>query len=105
MAPRGELPNPKVGETVKVYLRGESPWAECVALHDDGSWEGRIVNRLVAERSEQERRDAARHAGFGGDRPMPSLHNYRQGQTIRFKRLAAVYYEIWVPAESAPGTA
>lgn len=104
MAPRGELPKPKIGDMVKVHLPGESPWAECVAIHNDGSWEGRITNRLVAERSEQERREAARVAGFG-DRPLPALHSYRKDQIVRFGRLADVYWEIWVPVEAAPGTA
>ena len=37
---------PEVGDLVKVYLPGKSPWAECVAVHDDGSWDGRIDNYL-----------------------------------------------------------
>ena len=38
---------PSVGEAVKVWLPGESPWAECVAVLADGSWIGRLDNDLV----------------------------------------------------------
>jgi hypothetical protein len=37
---------PEVRDFVKVYLPGESPWAECVTVHDDGTWDGRIDNYL-----------------------------------------------------------
>ena len=38
---------PAVGDFVKVHLPGETPWAECVAVHADGTWDGRIDNHLV----------------------------------------------------------
>lgn len=41
------MTTPKIGETVKVWLPGETPWAECVAVNPDGSWLGRIDNDLV----------------------------------------------------------
>ena len=41
------MATPSVGETVKVWLPGESPWAECVAVLGDGSWIGRLDNDLV----------------------------------------------------------
>jgi hypothetical protein len=38
---------PEVGDLVKVYLPRETPWAECVAVHPDGTWDGRADNHLV----------------------------------------------------------
>lgn len=105
MAPRGELPNPLPGHAIKVHLPGESPWAVCVALHEDGTWEGRIENHLVGQMSERERLSAARQVWPDIERPLPSLHDYKQDQVIRFKRYADLHYEIWVPAESSGGSA
>lgn len=75
------LPVPEVGQYLKVFLPGESPWAECVAVHSDGTWEGRIDNRLV-----------------GG------LHDFQQGQMVRFKEESGSdpmggRYWIWTPCQ------
>ena len=37
----------KVGDSMKVVLPGESPWAEVVEVFPDGRWLGRIDNHLV----------------------------------------------------------
>lgn len=39
---------PAIGQLEKVWLPGETPWVECLAVHHDGSWSGRIDNHLVA---------------------------------------------------------
>lgn len=106
MALRGELGAPVAGDAVKVHLPGESPWAECVAVHDDGTWEGRIANHLVGQMSESERAEVGQQ--FFPDapaQPLPSLHDFKFDQIIRFKRYADLDYEIWVPAETTRGSA
>lgn len=53
----------KIGDIIKVHLPGESPWAQCVAIHDDGTFNGRIDNNPVAL----------------------DLHSYKFGDVVRFK--------------------
>ena len=96
---------PPVGEAAKVWLPGESPWAECVAIHDDGSWEGRILNRLVAEMGQHEREDLAEHFWGSGAAALPSLHDFRQGQIVRFRLKTTDGCGFWMPAETMGGSA
>lgn len=42
---------PAIGEQVKVWLPGETPWVECLVIHADGSWSGRVNNHLVCTAS------------------------------------------------------
>lgn len=105
---------PDIGEMVKVSLPGESPWAECVTMYPDGTWEGRIANRLFAEMSDEERVNVI---GEMWDIPivpgpgprlvngasLPRLHNFKQNQVVRFKRSAE--FPIWEPAERDGGSA
>ena len=107
MAKIGELAQPKIGEMAKVFLPGESPWAECLVIHEDGTWEGGIRNTLFAQRPAHERRQITDSMfGVGGD-ALPSLHNFKQDQVVRFKRRIDEKngYEIWVPAEQPPSMA
>ena len=104
----------KVGESVKVWLPGETPWAECVATYPDGTWEGRIANRLFAEMSDEER---ATILGVmwsipivPGPKPrlataedLPRLHSFKEGQVVRFRRDED--NGVWEPAEAAGGRA
>lgn len=99
MARPGELWGPTLGAAHKVFLPGESPWARCVAIHDDGTWDGTIENTLFAEMPETERQKV-----WSGD-PLPRLHDYHRGNTIRFRRKRTADYEIWIPAERAGGNA
>jgi hypothetical protein len=94
MSPRGELGNPVIGEAIKVHLPGESPWADCVAINDDGTWTGRICNRLFNEFTAEERKAFSPDIG---DR----AHKYRQNDVVLFRREISDSYEIWVPAEKA----
>lgn len=41
------LPTLKIGDTVKVYLKGESPWASVSSIEDGDTMTVRIINRLV----------------------------------------------------------
>jgi hypothetical protein len=97
MAALGQLPEPQIGALLKVWLPGESPWAECVAINPDGTWEGTIDNELFAEMPEAKRQQV----WPGGT--LPRLHNFRRGQTVKFKRETSADCELWVPAE-VPGS-
>lgn len=103
MAEIGKLGWVVKGGFFKVHLPGESPWAECVAVHPEGHWDGRIANRLVGEMPAEERLQVAQHCFPGAQRALPSLHGYRENQVVRFKRFtdAVGGFEIWVPAEGA----
>lgn len=92
-----------LGKSYKVHLPGESPWAECLAIHDDGTWEGRIDNELVGSKTEVERRHLASELFGENSTPIPSLHDFRFGDIVRFKIEKATGYEIWVPAEPIAG--
>lgn len=90
---------PAVGAIAKVLLPGESPWAECVAVEPDGSWQGRIVNWLVGQ--DPKLRQALVDRDWGGGEPLPQLHDFKQDQIVRFR---ATHYG-WEPAERPGGTA
>ena len=72
------MTQPRVGELAKVRLPGERLWVECVALHPDGTWEGRIDNR-----------------------PVSGLHDFKQNDVVRF----AWAGEMWEPTEREAGSA
>ena len=101
MAPPGYLPAMMIGSYAKVFLPGESPWAECVAIYEDGTWDGRIDNRLFAELSEHEQARFMKRI-FRSVAPLPRLHDYHQNQIVRFKRELTPDYEIWVPYDKLP---
>lgn len=111
---------PVIGEQVKVHLPGESPWAECVFRDESTStWEGKILNLLVAERSENERKKITEYfvrSAEGGMtktelaelesedyksvyEPVPVLHRYKQDDIVKFK----LEDHRWVPAEEFIG--
>lgn len=71
----------KIGDSVKIWLPGETPWADVVALRDDGIIDVKIANRLIPEMTEEEL-----GVYFAGNPPAKSrrkLHAYRLGQTVR----------------------
>ena len=70
------------GEFYKVVLPGETPWAQVVAVREDGTWEGRIDNKLVGSLPEAERAELSR-LWFNSNEPLPSLHNYKQHDVVR----------------------
>jgi hypothetical protein len=69
---------PKIGEWVKVYLPHETPWAECVVVHPDGTWEGRVDNHLV----------------------FTDEHGFRFGDVIRFRPNHETPRCPWAPVGS-----
>lgn len=95
---------PEVGEYIKVWLPGETPWAECVSLNPDGSWQGRIANHLFAQRSEFERTKIAREWFPGSPaKPLPSLHVYKQDQVVTWFWHDDGTGARWMPAELTLG--
>ena len=99
MTALGELKEPNIGEHIKVLLPGETPWAECVAVYPDGTWDGRIDNRLFGEMSDRERAQFMR-SEFGHVSPVPRLHQYKLDDVIRFKRDQTECCEAWIPAKA-----
>jgi hypothetical protein len=87
-----------LGDSVKVWLPGETPWAEVVALHDDETWDGRILNRLVPEMDDLEHARLMKGV-WGTGRRLARLHSHKQGDVVRFRREVTPDYEIWVPAD------
>lgn len=88
---------PAVREMVKVHLPGESPWAECVLVHGDGTWEGRIDNRLVTDWTDDENR-AFMAAHFPSNRPgdrLEKLHSHHQNDVVRFAWVRA-FDDVWL---------
>lgn len=81
-----------IGETIKVYLPGESPWAEITA-EEDGRVKARILNKLFHEFSEHEQ---ARWLGdhFGTVKPLERLHSYKQGDELWFTKDE---HNNWIP--------
>lgn len=70
---------PIVGKGVKVWLTGETPWAEVIFKLPDGRWIGRIDNDL-------QRTD---------------LHGYAYNDLVVFELLVdAGHANLWVPATS-----
>ena len=98
----GHGAEPKIGEPSKVWLPGETPWAKCLAIHADGSWDGEIVNKLFHELSDIER---ARFMSdkFGTVKNVPRLHDYRQGQVVRFELEVTPDCSLWVPRKAENG--
>lgn len=73
-----------VGGIYKVYLPGESPWAKCLSIHDDGSWDGEILNDLMGSADLKKRIEfSERFFGMGHD-PIEKIHNYKKGDILRF---------------------
>jgi hypothetical protein len=92
----GELEEPIIGESIKVKLPGETPWVECVAVYPDGTWDGRIDNRLFGEMSDHERAQIMKRE-FGEVFTVPRLHQYKLNDVVRFAREQQEYCECWVP--------
>lgn len=98
-------PLPEIGTYAKVWLPGESPWAECVGQLVNNMWVGRISNDLVGTMSDAERQ-ALTEQWFGeGHRALPKLHNFKRGDIVVFRAEQGDGYEIWVPHANEGGTA
>lgn len=92
---------PVPGAFAKVSLPGETPWAECVKVNEDGTWLGRIANHLFAEMTDAER-DAVIAPTFGrGGAPLPRLHSYKQDDLVLWRKEPGDGFARWVPAEES----
>lgn len=89
----------QVGESYKVHLPGESPWAECMAVNPDGTWYGRIDNELIGSASEERRREVTKHFFPDADFVIPAKHDFKFNDIVRFENTEFG----WVPTESQDG--
>ena len=79
-----------VGSLVKVWVPGETPWAEVVKVKDNG-FIGRIDNKLAGDYTPQEWH-AMNWRMFDYDpedwpeeaEPLPQLHNYKYNDKVHF---------------------
>jgi hypothetical protein len=99
------MSEPMIGQSIKVHLRGESPWAKCAFIYPDGSWDGVIENKLFHEYSEAERAGWVGSNFEGVTKPLPKLHDYKQGQVVRFEKQKTDEWGIWVPSDKKAATA
>ncbi len=73
-----------IGDTIKVFLPGESPWAEITEETDD-KVKARIINKLFSEHSEHEQARFMKRE-FGEVKPLPKLHSFKQGDEAWFRK-------------------
>lgn len=92
---------PQPGECAKVFLPGESPWAECVKVNEDGTWLGRIANKLFHEWNEDEQRQFLGEHFDNSKRLLPKLHAFTQDELVLFKIEHGDGYSIWVPSDAS----
>lgn len=96
------MENVEPGDSVKVHLLGESPWAECLEITKDG-FRGRIDNRLFHEMSEFEQaRFTNRH--LGTVEKLLKRHVYKLNDEVDFVEGAGEWHGQWVPAENEDQT-
>lgn len=86
---------PTVGQLAKVWLPGETPWAECMAVLADGKWVGRIDNKLIGESAEAREREGKLWGPNAG--PLPKLHDFRQNQLVIFEEVSTQETFTWQP--------
>lgn len=87
----------KIGDSLKVFLPGESPWAEVLEICGP-FMRGRIDNKLFSEYSEFGR------AKFTSDKfdsvePLPKLHDFKKDDEIWFERAGEP--SAWQPIDEA----
>lgn len=75
MARTGELGDVAIGEMAKVWLPGETPWAECMGTKPNGTWIGRLDNDLVNT----------------------AVHGFKFNDVVTFRREIEGGIELWVP--------
>lgn len=97
----GRCEPPPVGAAVKVWVPGETPWAVCVFVYADGTWEGRIDNHLFGSALAAKRLQMVRDMGFDVQEAPDAAHNYKYGDVIRWQWSDGV----WRPTEAPGGAA
>ncbi len=85
----------EIGEYVKVFLPGESPWVKVLAVNGP-MIQGRVDNKLFHEMPlEDQRTFLGEH--FGTAEPLPRLHDFKQGDVVWFERRGEP--ECWQPVD------
>ena len=83
----------EIGDHFKVFLPGESPWAEVLAINGP-LVQGRIANKLFHEFAPDDQREfTGEH--FDTADPLPKLHDHKQGDVLWFERRGEP--ECWQP--------
>lgn len=82
-----------IGDQIKVFLPGESPWAEVVE-EADGMVKGRILNKLFHEHTPEQQAEFTGRE-FGTAEPLKKLYDFKQGDEVWFERGE---HNEWVPA-------
>ena len=73
----------KVGDDVKLYLPGESPWGIVIAVLDETRIQARINNKLFREYSADEQMEWIGEQ-FGTGYYLEELHGYKYGDVATF---------------------
>ena len=81
-----------IGDCIKVFLPGESPWAEVIQISED-MVKAKIVNTLFHEHTKEQQAEFTSD-NFDTAEPLPRLHNFKQGEEIWFERGE---FGEWVP--------
>ncbi len=84
-----------VGDTTKVFLRGESPWAKVTEVHGE-MVKVRIINKLFFEYSPEVQAEWTLDE-FDKAAPLPRLHNYKKGDELWCEKGE---FGEWVPAKN-----
>lgn len=83
----------EVGEHIKVFLPGESPWAEVMEVNGP-LVKARIANKLFHEFTLDDQREfTGEH--FDTAEPLPILHDFKQNDEVWFERCGEP--ECWQP--------
>lgn len=85
----------KIGDIIKVYLPGESPWAECISMNEDGSFIGKIANELIATNLELRKSFSKK---MGGEL-LESLHDFKKNDLVLFKEKDYGEFKSFEPIE------
>lgn len=86
------MDTPVIGKSIKVWLPGETPWAEVIATNEDGTFLAKIANTLLPEMSQVER---AIYCGCPGVNIPTTKHKFKFGDLIRFMKDPE--YNVYIP--------
>ncbi len=90
-------PEIKIGDNIKVHLKGESPWVKVLSMTEN-DFLGSIINKLFHEYSEHEQAQVMKR-NWGEIGKLPKLHNYKQGDEVIFIwKSVNNEYGNWEPA-------
>lgn len=85
----------EIGQNIKVFLPGESPWAEVLEINGP-LVKARIANKLFHEYSlEQQRQWTGEN--FDTAEPLKKLHNFKQDDEVWFEQRDYGDFKCWEP--------